>query len=77
MQKALFGREARGLEEGLEALADALERHLDLRALHRALGLTGRAFPASPTEAICCKLMFKPYSATAMRNRRRAHRCTP
>lgn len=51
MQKALFGREARGLEEGLEALADALERHLDLRALHRALGLTGRAFPASPTEA--------------------------
>ncbi|BFH77026.1 hypothetical protein TthTF19_21820 (plasmid) [Thermus thermophilus] len=56
VQKALFGREARGLEEGLEALADALERHLDLRALHRALGLTGKAFPAAsplgaPTEA--------------------------
>ncbi|RTH24183.1 cobyric acid synthase CobQ, partial [Thermus scotoductus] len=51
VQKALFGREARGLEEGLEALADALERHLDLRALHRALGLTGRVFPASPTGA--------------------------
>lgn len=51
VQKALFGGEARGLEEGLEALADALEAHLDLRALHRALGLTGRAFPASPAGA--------------------------
>ena len=51
VQKALFGGEARGLEEGLEALADALEAHLDLRALHRALGLTGRVFPASPAGA--------------------------
>ncbi len=40
VQRALFGREARGLEEALEALADALEAHLDLERIHRALGLT-------------------------------------
>jgi adenosylcobyric acid synthase len=39
VQRALFGKEARGLEEALEALADALEAHLDLGAVHRALGL--------------------------------------
>ena len=42
VQRALFGREARGLEEALDQLADALERHLDLSALHRALGLAGK-----------------------------------
>jgi adenosylcobyric acid synthase len=47
VQEALFGRRARGLEEALDALADALERHLDLKALHRALGLTGKVHPAS------------------------------
>lgn len=41
VQRALFGREARGLEAALEELADALEAHLDLAALHRALGLAG------------------------------------
>ncbi|WP_198665552.1 cobyric acid synthase [Thermus sediminis] len=46
VQRALFGREARGLEKALDALADALERHLDLKALHRALGLTGRVHPS-------------------------------
>ncbi|GAB5602192.1 cobyric acid synthase [Thermus sp. FJN-A] len=51
VQRALFGREAKGLEEGLEALADALESHLDLKTLHRALGLTGRAFPAGDPKA--------------------------
>ena len=45
VQRALFGREARGLEEALQELADALERHLDLKALHRALGLFGKAKP--------------------------------
>ncbi|GAA6736774.1 cobyric acid synthase [Thermus oshimai] len=47
VQEALFGRRARGLEEALDALADALERHLDLKVLHRALGLTGKIYPAS------------------------------
>jgi len=56
VQQALFGGEARALEESLDRLADALETHLDLGALHRALGLTGRSFPAAsplgaPTEA--------------------------
>ncbi|MGC8876352.1 cobyric acid synthase [Thermus sp.] len=46
VQKALFGREARALEESLDRLADAMEAHLDLGALHRALGLTGKSFPA-------------------------------
>jgi adenosylcobyric acid synthase len=35
VQRALFGREARGLDEALDHLADALERHLDLSALPR------------------------------------------
>ncbi|TBH17607.1 cobyric acid synthase [Thermus thermamylovorans] len=39
VQRALFGREARGLEAALEGLADAVEAHLDLGHLHRALGL--------------------------------------
>lgn len=47
VQETLFGRRAKGLEEALDALADALERHLDLRSLHRALGLTGNPHPAS------------------------------
>ncbi len=51
VQRALFGKEARGLEEGLDALADALEAHLDLGPLHRALGLTGRSFPAASPKA--------------------------
>jgi adenosylcobyric acid synthase len=46
VQRALFGREARGLEEALDQLAEALERHLDLSALHRALGLTGKFYPS-------------------------------
>ncbi|GAA6756811.1 cobyric acid synthase [Thermus thalpophilus] len=46
VQRALFGREAKGLEEALDALADALEAHLDLKRLRRALGLSGKAFPA-------------------------------
>lgn len=45
VQRALFGREAKGLEEALEGLADALEGYLDLKALHRALGLAGKAKP--------------------------------
>ncbi|WP_105317491.1 cobyric acid synthase [Thermus tenuipuniceus] len=45
VQRALFGREAKGLEEALEELADALEGHLDLGPLHRALGLAGKARP--------------------------------
>ncbi|MEZ0321970.1 MAG: cobyric acid synthase, partial [Thermus sp.] len=45
VQRALFGREARTLEANLDALADALETHLDLKGLQRALGLTGRVFP--------------------------------
>ncbi|GAB6940632.1 cobyric acid synthase [Thermus brockianus] len=52
VQRALFGREARALDEALDSLADALERHLDLPRLHRALGLTGRLWqgvaPQSP-----------------------------
>ncbi len=39
VQKALFGREAEGLERALDTLADALETHLDLGVLHRGLGL--------------------------------------
>jgi adenosylcobyric acid synthase len=50
VQRALFGREARGLDEALDHLADALERHLDLSALHRALGLAGGVHP-SPAPA--------------------------
>jgi adenosylcobyric acid synthase len=50
VQRVLFGREARGLDEALDGLADALERHLDLSALHRALGLAGGVHP-SPTPA--------------------------
>jgi adenosylcobyric acid synthase len=41
VQRALFGREARGLEGALEELADAVEAHLDLRPVHRSLGLAG------------------------------------
>uniref|UniRef100_A0A7V4A059 Cobyric acid synthase n=2 Tax=Thermus tengchongensis TaxID=1214928 RepID=A0A7V4A059_9DEIN len=48
VQRALFGREAKGLEETLEELADALEAHLDLRPLHRALGLAEEAQPLAP-----------------------------
>jgi adenosylcobyric acid synthase len=52
VQRALFGREAKGLEEALDGLAEALERHLDLKALHRALGLSGNVhanpLPQSP-----------------------------
>ncbi|WP_448568679.1 cobyric acid synthase [Thermus sp.] len=51
VQRALFGREARGLEEALDQLADALERHLDLSALHRALGLAGKVHAKHPTAA--------------------------
>ncbi|MDM7324436.1 MAG: cobyric acid synthase [Thermus sp.] len=39
VQRALFGRQAKGLEEALDELAEALEEHLDLDRLHRALGL--------------------------------------
>lgn len=42
VQRALFGKEAKGLEDSLEELAQALENHLDLKALHRALGLGGK-----------------------------------
>ncbi|WP_234554023.1 cobyric acid synthase [Thermus caliditerrae] len=54
VQRALFGREARGLEAALEELADALEAHLDLAALHRALGLAGRPAltPPEPKGAV-------------------------
>ncbi|GGM93510.1 cobyric acid synthase [Thermus composti] len=52
VQRALFGREARALVENLDALADALEAHLDLRSLHRALGLGGKAFPAGSPKAL-------------------------
>lgn len=45
VQRTLFGRKAKGLEEALERLADALEGYLDLKALHRALGLVGEAKP--------------------------------
>lgn len=48
VQEALFGRRAKGLEEALDALADALEGHLDLGALHQALGLTGGLHPRAP-----------------------------
>ncbi|MCS6868812.1 cobyric acid synthase [Thermus sp.] len=51
VQRALFGREARGLEEALEGAADALEAHLDLPALHRALGLVGGVHPAPRPQA--------------------------
>jgi len=48
VQRALFGREARALDEALDALADALEAHLDLARLHRGLGLTGRLGQGAP-----------------------------
>ncbi|WP_423247852.1 cobyric acid synthase [Thermus altitudinis] len=52
VQRALFGREARGLEEALDHLADALEEHLDLNRLHRGLGLVlGPSIPSGPKEA--------------------------
>ncbi|MFN4072920.1 MAG: cobyric acid synthase [Thermus sp.] len=46
VQQALFGREAKALEEALDQLADALEEHLDLKHLHRNLGLTPGPPPA-------------------------------
>ena len=50
VQKALFGREAEGLERALDTLADALETHLDLGGLHRGLGLENPPHP-SPQKA--------------------------